>query len=124
MKAEGSLEGRLRASQEYNRSIIEACPAPLIVVDSRWGLTDVNEATVKFLGRPRKQIVGSLLDSHFSISPEAAASMRRAFEGSHPSKFELVVKAGGTEERLIRFEASSFHQPDGEIRGLLVAGVG
>ena len=123
MTEEKTVEDRLRESQHYNRSIIEACPAALIVVNPRGGLTDVNEATVRFLGRPRADLVGSPLGSYFQIPPEAAASMREAFEGNSPATFELVLKASGTDERVVPFEVSMFHEPDGELRGLLVAEV-
>ena len=119
-----STDERLRASQYYNRSLIEACPTALLVVDSGGGVTDVNEAAVNILGRPRKELVGSPLDAHFSIPLEAAEAMRRVYQGNPPSRFGLFLNPGGSDEHVVFFKPSAFHEPEGGPRRLLVAGVG
>ena len=115
-----TLEDKLRRSQRYNRGIIEAVPAPMLVVDAGFGITDVNEQAVTLTGRPRAELIGSPLDEHFAIPPPSVDAIREMFGGGTDSEFELTLKDFVAGDRALSFRASIFHDPDGARRGVMV----
>ncbi|MBI5444290.1 MAG: PAS domain S-box protein, partial [Deltaproteobacteria bacterium] len=48
-----------RQAAQYARSLIEASLDPLVTISPEGKITDVNEATVKVTGMPRKELIGT-----------------------------------------------------------------
>jgi PAS domain S-box-containing protein len=121
MNNDRTVEERLRVSQWYNRGIIEAFPAAMLVVDPGLGITDVNEEAVSLTGCPRAELVGSPLDAHFSVPEPAMDAMRQTFGAGGVSNFELALKSSAGSERAVPFRAAMFRDPDGERRGVILS---
>lgn len=117
-----TLEQRLRDSQEYNRRLVEAAAAPMLVVDARLGITDVNERAVALTGVPRHALIGSPIESCFVLPSPSREAVRRAVQTGRPSRFEAVVKPALGAERLVSVSATGFVDPLGDRRGLLQFG--
>jgi PAS domain S-box-containing protein len=123
MVEERNLEARLRASQLYNRSIIEACPAAMLVVDPELDITDVNERAVNLTGYSRRELIGSPIEDHFILPEEADDAVRKTLDTGEVSRFELILRPRSGDERAVPINASMFHDPAGARRGLFVAAV-
>jgi PAS domain S-box-containing protein len=117
-----TLEERLRDSQEYHRRLVEAAAAPLLVVDGRLGITDVNEQAVALTGVPRRELIGTPIEDRFSMASPAMEAVRRAVQTGEPSQFAAVLKPSLGEERAVSVSATGFVDPLGDRRGLLLVG--
>jgi len=117
-----TLEERLRDSQEYNRRLVEAAAVPLLVVNGRLGITDVNEQAVALTGVPRRELIGTPIDTRFAITSPAIDAVRRAVQTGAASQFDAVLKPSLGEERRVSVSATGFVDPLGDRRGLLLVG--
>lgn len=58
----------------YTRSLIEASVDPLVAIDQKGKITDVNESMVKITGVPRKKLIGSAFSKYFTDPNKKAYS--------------------------------------------------
>ncbi|HEV8049899.1 MAG TPA: PAS domain-containing protein [Thermoplasmata archaeon] len=117
-----TLEQRLRDSQEYNRRLVEATAAPLLVVDARLGITDVNEQAVALTGVPRQELVGTPIETRFSMASPSVEAVRRTVQTGEASVVDAIVHPPRGEERSLSVSASGYVDPLGDRRGLLLLG--
>jgi len=61
----------LKPAVRYIRSLIEAVLDPLVTISPDGAITDVNEATVKATGIPRKQLIGTDFSGYFTDPDKA-----------------------------------------------------
>ena len=115
------LETKLRASHNYNRSLIESSPDALLVVDPDFVITDVNEELVKITGYPRTELVGSPFKGYFTEPARAVEAVRRTIDRGSVSNFELVLNPRSGEQRIISLNASMFRDPDGRVNGVFAS---
>ena len=116
-----NLETRLRASQHYNRSVIEACPGALVVTDADLSITDVNEGAISLTGYARKDLIGNPLGAHFALTSEAVQAVRRTFDTGAVSRLDLTLKARSGDERAVSLSGSAFLDPSGSPRAVFLA---
>ncbi|HKV90156.1 MAG TPA: PAS domain-containing protein, partial [Thermoplasmata archaeon] len=115
------LDAQLRESQGYNRSLIEASPDALFVVDPDFVITDVNEQMVKITGYAREDLVGSSFKSYFTDPVRAAAGVRQTFEGGFLANYELVLRPRNGAQRIVSLNASVFRDPEGRVKGIFAS---
>ena len=115
------LDAQLRESQGYNRSLIEASPDALFVVDPDFVITDVNEQMVRITGYDRTDLVGSSFKGYFTDPPRAAAGVRRTFEVGSLTNYELVLRARTGQQRVVSLNASVFRDQDGKVKGIFAS---
>lgn len=113
------VEARLRESQVYNRTIIEAFPFAVVVFDPNLRITDVNEEAIRLTGFGRGELIGSPLDDHFEIPAPAFEAVRRTLYHGTKSRVELMLKPRTGSYRSLLGGASTFRDPHGGLRGLL-----
>ena len=73
-------EAALRATQQYNRSLIEASLDPLVTISADGKITDVNKATELVTGVTREQLIGSEFSDYFTDPKKAREGYRQVFE--------------------------------------------
>jgi PAS domain S-box-containing protein len=61
----------LKHAVRYARSLIEAAVDPLVTISPEGKITDVNEASIKFTGVPRDELIGKRVAS--AVGEGAAA---------------------------------------------------
>ena len=115
------LDGELRLSQNYNRSLIEASPDALFVVDPDLVVTDVNEEMVNITGFTREELLGSSFKTFFADPTRAVAGVRRTFETGSLSDYELVLTPRTGPHRVVSLNASTFRDPDGRVKGVFAS---
>jgi PAS domain S-box-containing protein len=115
------LDAQLRESQSYNRSLIEASPDALVVVDPELVITDVNEEMVKITGYSREELLGSTFKNYFTEPERAVAGVRQTLEESYVSNYELVLKPRTGPQRIISLNASVFADPEGRVKGIFAS---
>ncbi|HEV2166803.1 MAG TPA: PAS domain-containing protein [Thermoplasmata archaeon] len=120
MGATPSLEYLLRASQNYNRTLIEACVAPIFVLSPDLRITDVNEETVRWTQSARERLIGTPLEEHFRLPPTGEVTLRWAFASGHRVKLRITETSRTPEPRTLAVHASTFVDPDGRRRAVVV----
>ncbi|HEV2428342.1 MAG TPA: PAS domain S-box protein [Thermoplasmata archaeon] len=119
--AQQRLQEQLRESQLYNRSLIEASPDALVMVDPEFVITDVNEQMVKVTGYPREELVGSPFKNHFEEPNLAVAGVRQTFERGSITNYELVLRPKNRQSRVVSLNASVFRDPEGHVKGIFAS---
>ncbi|MCI4356084.1 MAG: PAS domain S-box protein [Thermoplasmata archaeon] len=115
------LDAQLQESQSYNRSLIEASPDALVVVDPDLVITDVNEEMVKITGYSREELTGSTFKSYFTEPERAVAGVRRTFQETYVTNYELVLKPRTGPQRIISLNASVFSDPQNRVKGIFAS---
>ena len=115
------LQEQLRESQLYNRSLIEASPDALVVVDPDLMITDVNEQMVKVTGYAREDLVGSPFKNYFTEPNQAVAGVRQTLERGSITNYELVLQPKDRRHRVVSMNASVFRDPEGHVKGIFAS---
>ncbi|MCI4366739.1 MAG: PAS domain S-box protein [Thermoplasmata archaeon] len=115
------LQEQLRESQLYNRSLIEASPDALVMVDPDLIITDVNEQMVRVTGTAREQLIGSSFKDHFTEPERAALGVRRTLGEGAVSNYELVLRSRTGRHALVSFNATVFKDAEGRTGGIFAS---
>ncbi len=115
------LAGQLRESQSYNRSLIEASPDALVIVDPVGTITDVNRQMEVLTGLPRERLIGTPFKDSFHPSDRATEAMRRILEQDRLTNFDLALLASDGRETPISLNGATIHGADGALRGLFLS---
>jgi diguanylate cyclase (GGDEF)-like protein/PAS domain S-box-containing protein len=105
---------------QYNRSLIEACPNPLIVVGADGRITDANLAFLKVTGLPREKVIGSEFAGHFTDRELARASHGEAFSGGIFTGRPLTVRNASGHLVHLLWRAARYRDGRDQVAGLLL----
>lgn len=109
-----------RAS-EYNRSLIEASPDPLVTIGADGRITDVNSATEAVTGEPRRNLVGTDFADYFTDPERARRGYRRVFEEGSVRDYPLDIRHRDGHVTSVLYNASVYRDGKGEIIGVFAA---
>jgi PAS domain S-box-containing protein len=112
------LEEELRQAQNYTRGLIESSVDPMITVDQRLTITDVNEQMVRLTEVPKERLIGSRFDGYFTEPDQAAAGVRKTLTEGYVTNYELTLRTPGGRAVLVSFNASVFKDTEGNVRGI------
>ncbi len=112
-------EAALRRASAYNRSLIEASLDPLVTISPDGIITDVNQATERVTGRPRKELIGSDFSTYFTDPDKARQGYLKAFRDGSVRNYELEI-TDGTVTPVI-YNASIYRDEDGKVAGVFAA---
>ncbi len=115
------LDGQLHESQAYNRSLIEASPDALVVVDPELVITDVNEQMVRFTGYSRDELLGSAFKRYFTDPDRVVAGARQTFQQGALGNYELTLQPRTGSHRVVSLNASVFRDPEGSVKGIFAS---
>jgi PAS domain S-box-containing protein len=119
--AQKQLEGQIRESQVYNRSLIESSVDALLTTDALGQITDVNRQMEVLTGIPRAQLVGTPLKGYFSDPEKAEAGVRLVLERDRLTDYELILKAKDGTHSPVSFNATTFRGADGALKGIFAS---
>ncbi len=115
------LQERLRESQVYNRSLIEASPDALVTVDPDLVITDVNEQMVLLTGVPREELVGAQFKDFFTDPDRAAAGVRQTLREGSAADYELSVATRSGRQTRVSLNTAVLKNADGHVAGVLAS---
>lgn len=75
----------------YSRSLIEAALDPMMTISPAGKITDVNEATIKVTGAPRKELIGSSFSQYFTDPDRAQEGYQRVFAQGALTDYPLTL---------------------------------
>ncbi len=111
------------SSQRYARSLLEASLDAFMFLDLDDAVLDVNEATVKIVGRDRegKRFTGSIFADYFTEPERARYGLRETLENGSVRNFDLTLVDRNLERVPVQFNATAYRDDEGTIKGVFAA---
>lgn len=114
-------EESLRQANSYNRSLIEASPAPLVMIGPEDTITDVNSATEAVTGRSRRELIGTDFSEYFTQPELARAVYQRVFEERSVRDYPLEIRHRDGRLTPVLYCASVYRDESGQVVGVFAA---
>jgi PAS domain S-box-containing protein len=113
-------EKRLRELRvaNYARSLIEATLDPLVTIDVKGRITDVNEAMVKATNKAREQLINTEFLIYFIEKEKAHDIYKQVFKKGYVMNYPLTIIDGLLTDVLIN--ASVYKDDAGKVMGAVV----
>ena len=116
------LDMRLRDQQFYTRSLIDSSINALMITDPHGIITDVNEQVAVLTGCTRSEVIGTPFKQYFTDPDRADAGIRMALtRNDKVTDYELIVRARDGNETEVSFNATTFHDREGALLGVIAA---
>ena len=116
-----SIFNDLMQSQRYARSLLEASLDALVFLDLDGTILDVNEATVKIVGRDREGMIGSNFADYFTEPERARLGLRETLENGMVRNFDLTLVDKDLEQVPVQFNATAYRDEEGTVKGVFAA---
>ncbi|TDE07264.1 response regulator [Flavobacterium sandaracinum] len=107
---------------EYSLSLIEASHDPLFAISPEGKITDMNNASVKATGVPRKKLIGTDFFDYFTEPQKAREVYQKVFEKGLITDSPLILchKKGTLIDVL--FNGSVYQDDKGKVLGVVIVG--
>jgi len=110
-----------KQASQYARSLIEASLDPLVTISPEGKITDVNEATVKVTGLPRKELIGTDFSNYFTEPKKAREGYQQVFEKGFVTDYPLTVRRKDGGQTDVLYNASVYKDVTGKVLGVFAA---
>ena len=110
-----------RQVSQYARSLIEASLDPLVTISPEGKITDVNEATIKVTGVPRKQLIGTDFSNYFTEPDKAREGYRQVFAQGSVTDYPLTIRHRDGGLTNVLYNASVYRDVTGKVLGVFAA---
>jgi PAS domain S-box-containing protein len=114
-------EEALKAAQQYNRSLIEASPDPLVTISADGKVMDVNEATKLVTGMTREGLIGSDFSDYFTDPARAKEGYQQVFTEGLVRDYPLAIRHTSGKVVNVLYNATVYRNEAGEIQGVFAA---
>lgn len=111
----------LEISSEYSRSLIEASRDPLVTINAKGKIMDVNEASVLVTGIPRESIINSDFSKYFTDPEKAEAGYQQVFKKGFVSDYSLTIKHKNGKLTDVLYNASIYKNKQGKVLGVFAS---
>ncbi len=111
----------LRHVNEYNRSLIEASPDPLVTISVAGKITDVNRATEKVTGKSRAQLIGTDFSDYFTEPERARQGYQQVFARGAVTDYPLSLRHRDGHVTDVLYNASVYRNEAGDVLGAFAA---
>ncbi|MBF0560571.1 MAG: PAS domain S-box protein [Alphaproteobacteria bacterium] len=116
-----AIEEKLRAVYLYTRSLIEASLDPLVTIDAKGKIQDVNSATEKVTGVPRDKLIGSDFSDYFTEPEKARIGYQRVFSQDYVTDYPLALRHVSGTVTDVLYNATIYRNEHGEVAGIFAA---
>ncbi len=114
-------EEELRAASVYARNLLEASQDPLVTINAKGQITDVNEATVQATGLSRAALIGSDFSDYFTEPEKARAGYQEVFAKGQVTDYPLSLRNVSGKVKEVLYNASVYRNEVGEVTGIFAA---
>lgn len=118
---EYAAQQSLRDQQFYTRSLIESNIDALMATDVYGIITDVNKQMETLTNYTRDELIGAPFKNYFTDPALAEAAIKLALRKKKLSDYELTVRASDGDETVVSYNATTFHDRDGKLKGVFAA---
>jgi len=102
----------------YARSLIEASLDPLFTVSPDGKIMDMNEASVKAIGVPREQLVGTDFSGYFTEPEKAKGGYEQVFKTGSIADYPLTIRSQSGKLTDVLYNASVYKDDKGAVLGV------
>jgi len=110
-----------KQASQYARSLIEASLDPLVTINADGKITDVNEASEKVTGVPRKKLIGTDFSDYFTEPDKAQDGYRQVFDKGFVADYPLTIKHESGKLTDVLYNASVYKDHKGNVLGVFAA---
>ena len=110
-----------KQSSQYARSLIEASLDPLVTISPDGKITDVNEASVRVTGVPRKELIGTDFSNYFTEPEKAREGYKQVFDKGFVSDYALTIRHINQTVTYVLYNASVYKDEKGNVLGIFAA---
>ena len=114
-------EEKIRLSNIYNRSLIEASLDPLVTIGHDGKITDLNEATEQVTGYSRDELIGTDFTTYFTEPEKAKEVYQEVFKEGLISDYELEIQQKDGSIIPVLYNASVYKDESGKVIGIFAA---
>jgi PAS domain S-box-containing protein len=114
-------EEQLRAAQNYNRSLIEASPDPLVTISKDGKIMDVNSSTEQVTGLSRDHLIGSDFSDYFTEPEKAREGYGKVFLEGLVRDYPLAIQHVSGRTTDVLYNATLYQNEAGEVQGVFAA---
>jgi len=119
--ASKALEGQLRDSQFYTRTLIESNIDALMTTDPLGIISDVNQQMETLTGRTREELIGSPFKQYFTDPAAAEDGIRLVLREGKVTNYELTARGRDGRETVVSYNATTFADQGGKLQGVFAA---
>ena len=112
---------KLELSSLYARNLIEASLDPLVTINAKGKITDVNKATELATGCSRKELIGSDFSNYFIEPEKAELGYKRVFTEGVVRDYSLAIRHKNGRIIDVLYNATVYRNASGEIQGVFAA---
>jgi PAS domain S-box-containing protein len=114
-------EEKIRLSNIYNRSLIEASLDPLVTIGHDGKITDLNEATEQVTGYSRDELIGTDFTNYFTEPEIAKEGYQEVFKQGFISDYALEIQHKDGSIIPVLYNASVYQDESGKVIGVFAA---
>jgi PAS domain S-box-containing protein len=119
--AQKELEDQLRDADSYTRSLIDSNIDALMTTDPVGVITDVNPQMEALTGCTRDELIGSPFKNYFTDPERANEAIKLVLQRRRVTNYELTARAKNGKETFVSYNAATFSDAGGELRGVFAA---
>jgi PAS domain S-box-containing protein len=110
----------LKIASQYSRSLIEVSLDPMITINIKGKITDLNEATVSITGITREKLIGSDFLNYFTQPHKAREVYQKIFAKGFVSDSPLTIRHENGHLTEVLFNGSVYRDNNENVQGAVV----
>ncbi len=114
-------EDELRRASQYARSLLEASLDPLVTISPDGKITDVNEATERATGIPRRLLIGTDFSSYFTEPEKAREGYLQVLSRGFVRDYALTIRHVEGRTTDVLYNATVYRNEAGSVDGVFAA---
>ena len=107
-------------ASQYSLSLIEASFDPLVTINPKGKITDMNEATVNITGISRKKLIGTDFFNYFTDSQKAREVYQEVFAKGSVADSPLTIRHKNGKLTDVLFNGSVYKDDKGNVLGIVI----
>ena len=109
-----------KLSSKYSLSLIEASRDPLVTINIKGKITDMNEATVNITGMKREQLIDSDFFDYFTDQQKAREVYQEVFKNGSVADAPLTLRSINGKLTDVLFNGSVYKDEKGVVQGVVI----
>ena len=114
------METALMQESRYTRSLIEASLDPLVTINTKGKITDMNEALANITGITREKLTGTDFFDYFTEPQKAREVYEEVFANGSVADLPLTLRHKNGKLTDVLFNGSVYKDDDGRVRGVVI----
>jgi PAS domain S-box-containing protein len=115
-----ALNYTTKLDSQYTLSLIEASRDPLVTINTKGKITDMNEALVNSTGKTREELTGSDFFDYFTEQQKAREVYQQVFEKGSVADSPLTLRHKNGKLTDVLFNGSVYKNEAGNVQGVVV----